>query len=277
MRYLLIILAFVIALPAQAAEQLFLTTTPVSGGSRVEVYLAGTDESVNALEGRLRLPGGAAGSHLRTGESVVLHWIESPSVTDGEIRFAGIIPGGFTGTATTGAGLSGAGLLFSVMVSGVDGQVVLEDAAVFLNDGEGTKVPVVTQSVSVLAGESTFPESTDRTPPEWLTVERVHDPAIAEGRAVLIMASIDKDSGLDRFEVREGDDPWTRADSPYVLLDQEGIQIISVRAYDRAGNYREVMLVGERVEQSLPIIVFVFLALAVVALIVYVLRRRKKL
>lgn len=244
MRYLILILLF-FAPVAEASEPLYLSVVPVEGGGvRVSAYVSGTEAPVNAVEGILLLPEGSDVGAFHTGASVVGYWVETPSVFEEGIRFSGIMPGGFTGVAAAGEGLTGDGLLFSFDLPTLSGEVILSDAAVYLSDGSGTRVSVRdaayarTESGPVVA-------FSDRTPPEWIEVRRIRDPLIAEGKVVLVMDASDLGSGIARFEVREWGGAWKRAGSPYELSDSLGAFFMSVRAYDHAGNYRETTLPPE--------------------------------
>ena len=54
----------------------------------------------------------------------------------------------------------------------------------------------------------------------------------------MVFATIDKTSGVDYYEVKEGKHDFQRAESPYLLEDQSLRSKISVRAVDKAGNER---------------------------------------
>ena len=54
----------------------------------------------------------------------------------------------------------------------------------------------------------------------------------------LVFSGIDKQTGIDYYEVKEGQGNWKRAEFPYVLEDQTLQGIIEVRAVDKAGNER---------------------------------------
>lgn len=245
MRILALIIGLALILPASASAALLSAeVAPGADGARVVVMLEATTTPVNAVEGTLVLPHGAMASKLYIGGSVIGSWVEAPRVEGGRIRFAGIIPGGFTGSAVPGAGLTGPAALFSFELSGPASPLFLADSAAYLNDGEGTRVAYEdgTLTERLLAGGASQAE--DRTPPEFVDAAQVEDARVADGRPALLLSSYDAESGLDYFEVQEGRGPWKRAADAYAIEDAYGFSPLSVRAYDRAGNFLEIRVPG---------------------------------
>jgi hypothetical protein len=96
----------------------------------------------------------------------------------------------------------------------------------------------------------------DTTAPEMFAVQLAHDANTFQGKYFIIFSTVDKQSGVQHFEVSE-DDPmrlgfvrgkptekalFVNAQSPYVLSDQELKSRVVVRAYDHAGNVSEAIL-----------------------------------
>jgi len=79
----------------------------------------------------------------------------------------------------------------------------------------------------------------DATSPEAFRLETGRDPSLFEGKYFLSFATQDKMSGIDYYEIKEGKRDFKKATSPYLLEDQSLGKKIIVRAYDKAGNYRE--------------------------------------
>ena len=74
----------------------------------------------------------------------------------------------------------------------------------------------------------------------------VSDPNLFDGKHFLVFQAVDKQSGIDHYEVlevRSGHQPvdqdslWERAESPYELKDQGLRSDIYVRAVDRSRNF----------------------------------------
>ncbi|MBZ9569795.1 hypothetical protein KJA16_02635 [Patescibacteria group bacterium] len=78
----------------------------------------------------------------------------------------------------------------------------------------------------------------DVTSPEEFRAEIGQDPLMFEGKYFLSSATIDKTSGIDYYEVKEGKRNFKRAKSPYLLGDQSLRSKILVKAVDKAGNER---------------------------------------
>ena len=82
----------------------------------------------------------------------------------------------------------------------------------------------------------------DTIPPEAFDIEIPQDPSIFEGKYFIIFSTIDKQTGLDYYEIKEGEKDWQRGQSPYLLEDQRLESIIRVKAVDKAGNERTVLV-----------------------------------
>ena len=189
----------------------------------VEVNTA--DVSINALEGILVLPEGMRISEVETGNSVVSLWVEEPHQKGSAVTFAGITPGGFSGTYPVFT-LHGAFTADELTRAHFESVVALK------NDGTGERVPV-TLSLALAAFIA------DTEPPEDFRPTIASDPSVFDGKYFLVFAAQDKGSGIKHYEVREGRFGWFRkAGSPYLLSYQRLGRDIYVRAVDNAGNKR---------------------------------------
>ncbi|XOU93986.1 MAG: cohesin domain-containing protein [Candidatus Kerfeldbacteria bacterium] len=65
------------------------------------------------------------------------------------------------------------------------------------------------------------------------------EPTLYDGKYILIFSTTDKGSGIDYYDVKEGDKSTTHVTSPYILEDQSRSNLITVTAFDRAGNYTQ--------------------------------------
>jgi len=82
----------------------------------------------------------------------------------------------------------------------------------------------------------------DTIPPEPFSIEIYKEPLIFDGKYFLIFSAVDKQTGIDFYEAKEGDNSWQKQKSPYLLEDQQLNSIINVKAVDKAGNERIVSL-----------------------------------
>lgn len=217
---------------------------PGVGGARVIVFVSATTTSINALEGTIMLPKEARADKLYIGESVIQTWVEAPRIDNGQIRFAGVIPGGFTGSAVPGSGLTGPAELFSFELAGPITPFILSGGASYINNGQGTRVADAGGALPEFFVSGSIAQEEDRTPPEYLDVSSVQTETLAEGRPVLAIDSFDAGSGIDRFEVQEGAGMWSVSTGVYEVKDSWGFSSLSVRAYDRAGNFVEKQIAG---------------------------------
>jgi hypothetical protein len=216
-------------------------------------------EDINALEGTLVVPKHMHVSGIQTGNSTITLWISPPKQVGNEITFAGITPGGFTGTQP----------VFSIhgdfSEQDVDG-VRFTSVNALKNDGFGTSVPA-RMSLSIVSFRA------DNELPEVFTPTIARDPNIFDGKYFLVFATQDKSSGIDHYEVREGSWGWFRkAESPYLLKHQRLDRDVYVKAIDNAGNERVVVLAA-RVHRSGWEAAGIFAILMVIALVVLAYKR----
>jgi hypothetical protein len=190
-------------------------------------------ETVNAVEGTVRVPKGVAVEEIQTGRSAILIWIQAP-VFDRESRtiaFSGFSPGGFSGKQP----------LFAI-----SGELASTDLPTFAfsgvqalkNDGEGTPVSVA------LSARRGVDADTDTDPPEPFTLVISRSEDIFEGRAFLSFLTQDKGTGVERYEYASswfgtpGEDKWVRSTSPKELSRRDLFKRVYVRAVDHNGNTR---------------------------------------
>lgn len=248
--------SFVFPLMTHAAEFYFGTQTKESASEipvEVGVFLNTQGETVNAVEGSITFPPmEALLTEIRDGGSSVNMWIERPHVIgDGEIRFAGIFPGGMNHTSV---------YLFSIVVQGKKTGILpitSQNERVLLHDGRGTKTDVSRSPLyfEIKKNSETPPflPPNDVEPPESFVPELVQDENLYGGAWALVFATEDKISGMDHFEIKEvrefgiwnieyGKKENRSASSPYMLHDQKLSSKIVVKAIDRSGNERVTII-----------------------------------
>lgn len=172
-------------------------------------------------------------------------WPRTPSLSqDGNtISFVGGVPGGFSIEGAT---------LFNVIVEATKaGTVTLspQNISAYLNDGKGTKVPVVVKNISInispkktdVASQNDWASlvSQDVTPPEKFIIVLGKDDKMFDGKTFAFFSSVDNQSGISYYEVSENGQPAVRSGSTYVLKNQGKTPKLLVTAYDKAGNKRE--------------------------------------
>jgi hypothetical protein len=251
----------------------------------VKVRADTQEECINAMNVTLSYPKEVIKAvDVARGESILTLWTEDPKINNenGTIHFSGGLPGGYCGRVDGDPGFTNviAEIIFQVpglTVGGGDGLgtgkiAFLDDTEVLLNDGLGTKAQLfVSDSTFIISPPTSEGTSNgwfdviraDDIKPEPFSIELLRDESVYNGKWFIVFSTLDKQSGLDYYEVYETDidreeyirgtrndkkSYWTEAKSPYLLKDQSLNSIIRVRAVDKAGNER---LAGKIPEDSL--------------------------
>ncbi len=204
----------------------------------ISILLNTEGQTINAIEAQVTY----AAKELQLkevvdGESIVNFWVQSPKeVGEGKIEFSGITPGGITGRD-----LNLLTLEFEAKKEGV-GSMFLKHVQVLLHDGLGTPVATTIVPLSFnIVGQSTVPSlSTDyidtEAPEPFLPIVTT-DADVFDGRFFLVFDTEDKGSGIDFYEVKEGEfGTFEKAVSPYEIKDQTLTKELFVKAVDKEGN-----------------------------------------
>ena len=210
----------------------------------VDVRLDTQNTPVNVVEGTLTLQTPGHDIEMRelsvAGADLTL-WPRKPSWSEDTqtITFVGGKPGGFN---------SDNEFLFRIFFLAKNkGEVTfVPDIQAYVNDGKGTLLPVTVTPLVLTVKDGTTPPkdgwrdvvASDNTPPEILSAEIGKDPSLYDGKLFLVIHSEDTQSGIDHFEVKEGERDPVRSGSEYVLQDQDQSTKITVTAIDKAGNIR---------------------------------------
>lgn len=205
---------------------------------KVQIILNTEGKQVNAFETKVKYSKEEF-KFLKSieADSVINFWIEKPHlVEDGTLFLSGITPGG-----VNGRDIEILTLEFEVIKEGV-GTVNLEDHQILLNDGLGTLVEtkIVPLSLNIL-GQSDLSSPNmkyiDTEPPEPFSPMIVSDEDVFGGKKFLVFSTEDKGSGVDYFEIKEGEfSEYEIAVSPYEIKDQTLNKSIFVKAIDLEKN-----------------------------------------
>lgn len=239
---------------AEAAEFYFdIFPRDIGVGDEIEItsFIGTENERINAVEGAILFPSELMDLvDVFDGNSIVDIWLQKPvSDRKGKIIFSGIIPGGFAGTQEPFSLDKKAGKLFTMIFKArKSGDILLEfqDINALLNDGRGTPTEtfITPLSFKIVKKEVILPRiaMTDNTPPEIFVPEIAKTPEIFNGKYFLAFNTQDKESGVDHFEVKEGNSLFMVAESPYLLRNQNLDEPITVKAVDKKGNERTIVL-----------------------------------
>lgn len=193
------------------------------------------------------------------GGSILSLWIEEPAIDTekGTVRFAGGIPGGYCGRVQGDPVLSNVlgKIVFTVVGASAQRALVrIEPSSqAYIHDGRGTPAPLTGEGASfTVVPEPQNAENpwiaavrSDTTPPDPFVVTVESTRGVFRGRYYAVFSTVDKQSGLDHYEIMERGS-WKTVTSPHELRDQYLRGPIMIKAVDKAGNER----LGEYVEGS---------------------------
>jgi len=241
---------------------------------------------------------------------------------DGKFIFSGGIPGGYCGKIPGDPGQSNllARLVFETLeLSDVEENDILSEVKVLsgtkvlLNDGLGSEGKFTVQNGEIKISKATMPNigawkkevGLDKIPPEPFIVELHQNPTVYDNKYYIVFYTNDKQTGVDYYEVLEKraneeiDHPkkreflhyvglkkdlvgWRRANTPYLLEDQDMRSVIKVRAIDKAGNERMVEYIPQDktlAQKTIPSFYYLGIVILLIVAIfaIYIIRKRKKI
>ncbi len=228
-----------------------INTQTVSVGDTiiVNVLLNPLDKKPNVVEGNILIKEGMDKieiSEFSLANSVLNYWPRNPSFDNkSKISFTGGVPGGFGEKA---------GLLFKIIFQAKsEGKVIFtpSDIKAYNNDNQASLVPVSVNSLTINIGPKNGGLSknqwldiisNDSKSPKDLSAIIGQDDMIFDGKKFLAISAIDDQSGIDHYEVIEGNGLPVRSGSNYVLQDQTESSPIIVTAFDKAGNSSKITI-----------------------------------
>lgn len=244
------------------------------------------NEAINAVETKIIYPADILEvKEISTGNSVLELWTNPPSAVKGIVYFSGGKPGGYEGKE--GKIIS---IVFKVIKNGKAEIKIGNDTKVLLNDGKGTEAALKTKSaiINVLGTKPSQDQwqqllKNDKTPPLPFEIKLSRDPSVFGNQYFISFATIDKETGIDYYEVLERPlkikntkvPSWKKTESPYLLRDQLLQSEIMVKAVDKAGNERMVKL-NRRDNKKYIILISLIFAILVGTLLFFFINRRKK-
>lgn len=246
----------------------------------LDVFVDTEGENINSMEVSLDFPFDQYKFEgYEADGGVISLWVVKPfEASPGKIRFSGVVPGGverlYDPLHTTQKALPIARLLFRPLREG-EGEFVLKDTTLFRNDGEGSLIGVPRFSKKfVVLPERPFDtsESLDKTPPFPFVIEQIEGSSFGKTPSMLLFTTIDKDSGIERYEVRVGKGKFVTTTSPFPTPQRLLPYSVTVRAVDFAGNYQDAVIVLPGSAGAIKIVLIAIVG--VIAIVIYVYRRR---
>lgn len=238
-------------------------------GMEASLIIETQKEEINAIEGIVTVAENSEVEEIGDGNSIVSIWLEKPEYNQGNIRFSGIIPGGFNGK----------GSLFKIKYkSDSASPFELENLRILLNEEDGKNAGIVYMPNKNLGAVGDANLEIDAYPPERFTPEIINDDAIENGRYVLVFSTTDKGSGVEKYQILEKqsdrESSWKDATSPYLLDDQNLNSEIYVRAVDKTGNFI-IAYIPAKNPQSYPDKIYWIILLALLILSIGIVLRKK--
>lgn len=205
---------------------------------RVTYILHAEGAALNVLAGTFPFSSDLKVERIETGRSIIQLWVTSPKNDRAGVTFEGVVPGGFLGSAIPSRGLTGSGEIMTAVFSSEKDHGILAGGSIrgYLHDGSGTEVSLPFAEVTFDARTPEESVSDDRTPPARIFFEILNEPSM------LVLDAQDKETGIDRYEVKIGRTEWKTVEPPVPLSQAERDARIAVRAFDNAGNFREALV-----------------------------------
>ncbi len=235
----------------EAARLYFEPQEAVIGGEKefsVAVNIE-AGKSINAIQAALSVPKELTPVDIADGNSIIVFWVEKPNFDESSrlLTFSGIIPGGFQEEK---ASL----LVVKFKLAKEYGKAYLsfnkEKTKVYLHTPEGIEDSLELESLTlpIAKGKKNIGvEIADNDPPEDFKPEISQDPNVFKNKWFLVFATQDKGAGIHRYEVCEGSKTKCAiAESPYLLQNQKLNKKIFVKAFDKMGNERVVVILSQK-------------------------------
>lgn len=262
----------------------------------VEARIDTEGECINAVEANFSFSQVLLkAADFSQGNSILTFWVAEPVINQeaGLVSFAGGIPAGYCGRLPGDPGQSNLLGRIIFQVKEIGGEQFsaklefLDTCQVLLNDGLGTSAELSFQPAvfSILPGKTEIPKKEwqvelerDEISPESFEIELSRDPKIFEGKYFITFHTGDKQSGLDYYEVKEGESPWQKASSPYLLKNQKLGNRILVKAVDKAGNGRIAQYIPTEKAKPFPwwILILILVGIGLIWWIIIAKLKRKK-
>lgn len=177
--------------------------------------------------------------------SIFSLWPEEPKLSNegGKIFFVGGIPFGFEGK---GKILTIAFKVISAEKEEIKEINFGENCMALLNDGLGSRAKLTTKNSQILIHPilSENPKNeldkilkNDTFSPEPFQIFLSKTPLIFNGKYFISFFALDFQSGIDHYEIKEGNGPWRKTNYNFYLLEDQTLKSeIKVKAIDKAGN-----------------------------------------
>jgi hypothetical protein len=219
--------------------------------------------------------------------SIISFFVDRPRVENGDIFFSGITPGGFYGVIDPIVDpekvqtVKIIDLIFEPIREG-RAEVYLEEGSLYRADGTGLTLNFTDWPKIVSVTGDIFESKidlNDEFPPLPFEMNIFKDKNISKN-SILVFETSDEESGIDYYEIYEEGRKPQISNSPYILKNKPPRGVITVKAYDKAGNvqvsYIDAPIVTENDKNSKDIILIVAI-ICILSLLVFFRKNKKKL
>ena len=274
--FLFFIISAKISLAATLEVKTDKTNLDIDSIVKVSIILNTEGELLNAFSGTLDFPSDKIDlQEIKTGSSLVNLWIEEPKKIDNNtITFSGITPGGFYGSGTIFVAS------FKTIASG-EVNFNIENAKNLINDGNGSEVitSIINKKIEIkdIPGKNDLIiiDLTDNTPPESFSPIITKLPEITgNDNYVIIFNTTDKQSGIDYYEIKEGNLSKKIITNPYILENQKLDKDIIITAVDKSGNKR-IEKISLKKNNQKNNYYYYFIILAIIIVILFFAKKKK--
>lgn len=263
------------------------TTVGTASPFKLGISIA-SDKPLNAVSVVIDLPYPLEVVDYSDGDSIINFWTSRPHVNDaGKVEFAGIIPGGFVGK-------KGSRLVTLFVKASKPGtyDVDLDWTSKAYVNAPGAPEEILSARpvtlVATLGRDNLANDISDIDSPEQFTPTLIQADTESSNSWQAVFSTVDKGSGMDRFEMAESRRAytplsalgaalaWHVVDSPVTLSDQALTSYVYVKAVDKKGNARvEIIPPAHPVSWYRSAGWYILVVLLVVAVLLRALRCRK--
>ncbi len=245
-----------------------------------DLKISTPDKPINVIDGTILYDGAKLEiKEISIGGSLFALWPKPPVFDNnkGTLSFVGGVVGGFQGK--NGDILK---IIFLAKSEGERKIDFLDGFSVFLHDGQGSQINpglkpltlnILKRPPEILKRDEWQDLiKKDKTPPEVFEVVTGQDQSIFDNQYFISFFTTDKESGIDYYEVKEGERDFTRSESPYLLQDQSLNTLVKVKAIDKAGNERIVEFIPSISPAPLykNVQIWIAISLVIILIIIYI-------
>lgn len=236
----------------------------------VDVFIDPEKTSINSIQAVIKF----SEKHFdfkgfSTKQSTIPVWVENPKEKKpGEISFSGVIPGGldrlYDPLHSSNSLIPVVRLFFIPKEEGI-ARFSFGEVSVLKNDGLGTSASVSsiyseTKIVKNLNVNTSETVNEDKNPPLPFSINLIERSLFGRSPKLAVFSAQDNEGGVSKYEVSIGNLSFVEAESPFPLPYRLFSYVLTVRAFDYSGNFRDQQItipVGTSYILVVPILLIV--------------------